>query len=423
MLSLILPVLLLSANVADDLTQTQLEAMSKSILADIEELRGDKYQREVKVSIADKKGFLDYVDDRMERTTTDEQMSADETVMKLLGLVDPKMDYLARQMELLQSQVGGFYDPGTESFCLMSSFQGGLAKIILAHELTHALDDQLFDIDGTLDRLKGNADAQMAYQAVVEGSGTSTMNEWTLKHFGKDLSMKDLAGASEMDMGGLEEAPAAMWKPVLMVYMRGAAFLKRTDNVMKGQMGSVARKDLERAFTHPPSSTEQVLHPEKYWDPEQLDEPVVVKLDTTKLVAAGWKLQADETLGEAILSLVTAPADERGGLDTSNPMSVLGIAYTNDDAAGWGGDRYVLLEKDGVTLFHFSTRWDTEVDADEFEANLRKQSETLSVAHGLMAPDESTGMRISRSPDRVDLTIVIGGKGTPDIDALVAQIQ
>ncbi len=142
------------------------------------------------------------------------------------------------------------------------------------------------------------------------------------------------------------------------------------------------------------------------------------------MVEGGWKLLTEETLGEAILALVTAPADERGGLDVSNPMSMMSIAYTNDAAAGWGGDRYVLLEKDGMTLFHLTTRWDTEVDKEEFLANLSGQSKTLHAAHEQMVDEKGTGIHIQASPGRVDLTVVIGsGDGFQDIEALIAQIQ
>jgi hypothetical protein len=305
----------------------------------------------------------------------------------------------------------------------MSSFQGGLAKIILAHELTHALDDQLFDIDGTLDRLAGNADAQMAYQAVVEGSGTSTMNQWMLKHIGKDLTLEDLTGASEMDTGGLEKAPAALWKPMLMVYLRGAAFLVRSDNVGVGQMKAIDRADLERAFTRPPRSTEQILHPEKYWDPEQLDEPVQIDIDTSALEATGWKLVNQETLGEATLALVTSPEKDRGGLNASNPFKLMGTKYTNRDAEGWGGDRYVLLEKDGVTFIHLTTLWDTEKDAEEFQANLEAQGEKLTRARQAMTESGLAVTHIFRAPKRVDLTVLLGSNSDDVVDTLVQELE
>ncbi|MDF1800743.1 MAG: hypothetical protein P1V81_16330 [Planctomycetota bacterium] len=400
----------------EGLTQAELEAMTKDILADIEELRGVKYTREVKVSIADAEGFLEYATDRVDRMTTADKVRAESLVLKLYGLIDPDLDYMAAQLEMLEGQVGGFYDPATESFCLMSSFQGGLAKIILAHELTHALDDQLYDIDGTLEGMDGNADAQLAYHAVVEGSGTGLMNRWMISNIGKQVSMKDLAGASEMDTSGLEDAPECMWKPMMMVYLRGASFLVRSDNVMVGQMGNIKNEDLDRAFTDPPRSTEQVLHPEKYWDPKQLDEPRVLTIDSSALVADGWKLLHEDTLGESSIALATSPRSERGGLDATNPMALMGMRYTNRAATGWGGDRYVLLERGGSLLYLMASVWDSDRDALELRSNLEEQAEYLSerraaLADYLAGPDATASVEVhlDAEGDRFSHAFLING--------------
>jgi hypothetical protein len=402
------------AEVKDGLTQEQLEQMTTEILKDIEEMRGEKFKRPVDVSLANKEGFLKYATERMETMSTPERLRSEETVMKMMGLVDPKVDYLKAQMEMLEEQVGGFYDPATESFCLMESFQGGLAKVILAHELTHALDDQLYDIDGTLEGLDGNADAQLAYQAVVEGSGTSNMNKWLLANLGS-LSMEEIAASGDLGMDSMAAAPECMWKPTLMVYMHGAAFLVRSDNVMVGQMKAVEAADLHQVFTNPPRSTEQVLHPEKYWDKEQADEPVVVKLSAEKL--EGWKVLFEDTIGEAILALMTTPPAIRGGLDVSNPMSLLSIKYTNPAAEGWGGDRYLLL----VLAMHLVTTWDTAPDATEFRASILSQSDHLRTAWREGGPEGLLKVG-SASEKQVVVTIVTGAPEGFDVNEIHAGV-
>ena len=365
-------------SIKDDLTQEQLEAMTSDILDDIEEMRGKKFLRGVDVALANKEGFLKYAMDRTETMTTPERLNAEETVMKMLGLLDPSVDFMKAQLEMLEEQVGGFYDPATESFCLMDSFQGGLAKIILAHELTHALDDQLYDIDGTLEELDGIGDAQLAYQAVVEGSGTTNMNQW-LKLNIDQLSMEELSSYGAMGMDSMKDAPECMWKPTLMVYMRGAAFLVRSDNVMVGQAKAVDLDDLHQAFSNPPRSTEQILHPEKYWDEEQLDEPMLVKLGTDHL--DGWKTLYTDTLGEAQLALVTTPPDKRSGLDASDAMGMMLLKYTNRAAEGWGGDRYVLMQKDDTLVMHMVTVWDTQRDAEQFYESISNKDVLTSFIH------------------------------------------
>lgn len=414
--------------VTPDFTQAELEELSERIGKQVEELRGDKFKRPVAVSVADKAGFIDYAKDRMDRTTTEDQLWADDKIAKLLGLFDPKKDLLETQMTFLESQVGGFYDPETESFALMKSFDGGLAKIILAHELTHALDDQLFDIDGKLDELAGNADAQLAFHAVVEGSGTATMNEWTIQNIGDEISAEEMQASAELTGAGLDEAPAVIWRPTLMVYMRGAAFLKRSELVMDGQLPTIKvdKDDLVQAFTNPPRSTEQVLHPDKYWDEEERDEPKPVAIDTSRLVEDGWNLVTEETMGEAILALATAKEKERGGLDISNPMSIFAIRYTNRAAEGWGGDRYVLLTKDGQIYFRLSTVWDTEKDADQFYERMNERDPEFSAVHRFILEPEtgrSTAIRkLSISGDKVTFEVLLGG-GAAELNAIRAALK
>lgn len=425
--SLLLPAILFATYRAD-ISQADLEALSTRIAGQVEELRGDEFIRPVAVSIADNAGFIKYAKERMEMSTTEGQVWADEMVMKMLGILDPKLDYMKTQMELLESQVGGFYDPQTESFCLMSQFDGGLAKIILAHELTHALDDQLFDIDGMLEKLDGNADAQLAFHAVVEGSGTATMGEWLIKHMGEEVDMKDIAENSDMGAAGLADAPAAIWKPLMMVYMRGAAFLKRSDNVMTGQMPTttIAREDLEKAFTNPPRSTEQILHPEKYWDPKKIDEPIPVDIDTTAAEADGWQLITKQNLGEAVLALATSSTGDRGGLDATNVAALMGVRYTNRAAEGWGGDRYVILKKGEQIYFRMATVWDTEKDAEQFYENLDDQNDALSTAHRTIVDPEAgraiVTAKLSMTGAAVTYEVLLSG-GIDVLNTLRAQIK
>ena len=338
-------------------TQAELERMSESIRREIEDLRKQRFERPVAVRVADKQTLVDYAKKRMEKTETPESIAADETSAKLLGLVAPDTDLLALEMELLEGQVGGFYDPDGDVFYLMDTFKkGDLARVILSHELTHALDDQLWDIDGTIASVAGNTDAERAYHAVVEGSGTRTMTGWVMKNAGS----LDMSAVAEADFSaGLENAPAVLWKPLMASYMAGATFLDK---------GRKADKEgfLARAFEEPPVSTEQVLHPELYWDPELRDEPRRIEFDTAD-VADGWQVLAQDTLGELMLALVTTPVDRRAAPDTSNPMAVMALQYTNSAATGWGGDRVILLGKGDERLLRLVTVWDTDEDAAEFE--------------------------------------------------------
>ena len=116
-------------------TQAELEKVSDEIRGDIEEQRGAKFSRPVKVQVTDAKGFLEYAKKRQEKTETPARRTRDEAIAKMLGLIEPDLDLQAALEKLLEGQVGGFYEPGADTFYLMESFGGDLAKIILARDL------------------------------------------------------------------------------------------------------------------------------------------------------------------------------------------------------------------------------------------------------------------------------------------------
>jgi hypothetical protein len=353
-----------AAGVGDDRwTQAELEAVSEVIRGDVEKMRGMTFKRPVQVKVTDKAGFLDYMKKRQELTQSAERLARDETVAKMLGLIPHDMDLMSTVEEFLKDQVGGFYDPSSDTFFLMDSFTGDLAKIILAHELTHALDDQIFDIDGTLKRMSEETDAEFAFQAVVEGSGTAAMNQWTVTHL-KDLDREALLGAQDLGTAGLADAPPYLWKPLIAAYLRGDGFLTRS-RTLNISMKAAKVDDIRRAFEHPPRSSEQILHPEKYWDEESRDDPRSVKFETSAR-PKDWEVLGEDTLGEIMLALLTTPLKERTGLDVKNPLSILGIAYTNTAAEGWGGDRLLLLGKGKERWLELVTVWDSTEDAEQF---------------------------------------------------------
>ncbi len=357
--------------------QATLEAWTKEIKAQVAELRKREFPRDVDVAVSDEATLKKYIADRQEKAETPEDRANSELVAKLMGVLPAKLDLQGHMMEILEGQVGGFYDPETEGFYLMESFGGGLARHILAHELTHALDDQLYDLDGTFEALEGNADALWAFQALVEGSGTQIGGEWTTK-YGK-LSMEEQMEAATMGMDVLADAQPYVYKPLLGAYLRGQMFLCRVKSLMELAMKAPtpAPDDYERLFRNPPLSSEQVLHPEKYWVEAKRDDPIPVAIDAGSL-PEGWSVAREDTLGELGLALFVEPPADRKGID--GPMAVMGVKYTFDAAAGWGGDRYVLLRNGEAYLLFVATTWDRAEDAKEMKAELAKLAPHLETS-------------------------------------------
>jgi hypothetical protein len=177
---------------------------------------------------------------------------------------------------------------------------------------------------------------------------------------------------------------------------------------MNVAMKAAKMEDIRQAFEHPPRSAEQILHPEKYWDAKAIDEPRAVAIDSSKL-AAGWKVLGEDTLGELFLALVTTPVDKRAKFDAKNPLSVLGIQYTNKAAEGWGGDRALLLEKGDARALWLVTVWDTPEDAQEFRDAAAAQFQETS--------DAKSGFhhRVDRTGDS-DVVVVVAYSGMAEKD-------
>lgn len=344
--------------------QSELEELAREIQGQVEELRGERFSQPVAVKVASRADLIAYMKQRTEEMEPPEKLAADETVAKMLGMIPVEMDLLATTYELLEEQVGGFYDPPTKTFYLMETMPKGIGGPILAHELVHALDDQLYDLDATIEALKDDSDATQAFRFLVEGSGTAGGNQWLMQNMGSI----DLSGYQEMmdaQQASLAAAPEWLWKPLLGAYLQGAAFLTRADGILAGQTRTASSADIASAFAQRPLSTEQVLHPQKYWDPDQRDVPRTVEL-TAEGLPSGWQLRRRDTLGELGLALVTAPRGAQEPLDFANPMAILAVAYTNTAAAGWGGDSLILLGKEDANWLRLVTVWDTERDAGEF---------------------------------------------------------
>jgi len=343
-------------------SQAELERVAEEIRGQIEQLRGMKFTRPVTAKLTDKKGFLEYARKRQESMETPERRQRDETVAKLLGLVPFDLDLSKTLDGFLEQQVGGFYDPGTNTFYLMEQFEGDLARIIMAHELTHALDDQCFGLDKLIQGAGQETDAEFAIQAMAEGSGTNAMMVWTMKRV-NEIDKSALA-SSDLETKGLDTAPTLIWKPLLAAYLRGDGFLAHAEGM--NMLATPAKtEELKRCFVDPPRSSEQILHPKKYWDPRKRDDPKYVAFESGEM-PKDWKVIGQDTLGELHLSLLTQPFAERGGLDAKDKLAILGVKFTNKAAEGWGGDRLMLLANGDARALYLVTVWDTPEDAVEF---------------------------------------------------------
>lgn len=301
------------------------------------------------------------------------EIATSEQTLKALGLLPPDASLGTLYVDMLGSQVAGFYDPKAKAMFVVSKSGsvGATERATFAHEFTHALQDQNFGLEGIDVDAVGQGDRSLARLALVEGDATLAMARWMSRNMGP-AEMAELLNVDPEAQAQLAKMPAILRDTLLFPYQQGLAFVN-------GLAASGGWEAVNRAFSRLPDSTEQVLHPEKY---QAGEKPLDVKLDgpaLAKAMGAGW---------------TDTPADTLGEFQLSTWLRENGVAAGDAQAAaaGWGGDRYVYLRgPHGAYALALLTEWDTPSDADAFLAAARTAAAHLpGAAEARVAPGSGT---------------------------------
>jgi len=209
------------------------------------------------------------------------------------------------------------------------------------------LQDQHFGLKRLPLESKTNDDMAAAASALVEGEATLVMSEYMLKNLSlKSLKDNVLASVTQ-NMSQLASAPRYLREMLVFPYLRGQEFCLSLPS------GGGSYEAVSAAYQHPPTSTAQILHPEKFFR-EPREEPIAV--EWTDVNVNGQAPIADNVLGEMGTRIQIAQfTDDRTG---------------ENAAAGWRGDRYLCFE--GGKGFIWKTVWASEADAAEFLAAEQK---------------------------------------------------
>lgn len=293
-----------------------------------------------------------------------------------LGLLDTEQDLHSMFEDVLGEQVIGYYDPDTGRLVVRDDVMAGLvgafgpeqtqeARLVLVHELVHALQDQRLGLGESYEKER-TADADNAFRAVVEGDATLAMLAHALRQQGIPLSAAT-AGIQQMgdyvDLNALvrgeklDDAPAILRVTLVAPYLRGLQFVA----AVQGRGGWPA---VNNAHRRSPATSEQVLHPEKFFAREPAE--VVEIPENEALVAAGFERIEEDTLGELELSVYLGQGRAAG--------------TDEEAAAGWAGDHLAVYGRGEEAAVIWWTTWDTEADAEEAFVAARSVSPRHSTA-------------------------------------------
>ncbi len=320
------------------------------VLAEMSRLISLPILSPLKKSIRSREEIRDYLLKKMDEDKDAAKRYADQKTMEKFGLL-PK-DYPLEQtmVKVLTEQIAGLYDPDSQEFFIADWTSPADEREVMSHELTHALQDQHFHIDKWTDAAKPDDDAELARDAVIEGSAMAAMIDYTLAGKG---SIRDLGNFDPAMLMGdvdsspeLAKAPKILQDELLFPYMAGIKF---TQQILKASSGW---PDFHKVFERPPVSTQQILHPELYL--QNVAPPKLKLPDATEMLSADWKKLEENDMGEF------------GIVEILKQFLAKDRATTLADS--WSADRYAIFEnqKDKRTLLLYEIRFAGDASAARF---------------------------------------------------------
>jgi hypothetical protein len=335
------------ARSSNDPVFQQLDGIVKSL----SDISGLEQKHHVSYGRMSKKQLRQFLTKRIKSGIKPEELRADELSLKLFGLVPQDFDLKKSTLELLTEQAAAFYDYQEKKLFLLDTSSFTEEEVTLAHELSHALVDQHFNMQKFMEEGPSNDDENLAHTAVVEGQATWLMVAYQNQKSGVEPAptpevLKQVAEGSDSTTGQypvLNGSPLYIQRSLLFPYAEGTLFF---DAVYR----KLGKKSFAAVFTDPPKDSGQIIHPERYFAHELETKP-----DIPQWKLAGKQRElAEGTMGEFDHAILLE--------------QYLGKATATDLAPHLKGGHYRILEmgKERTPLLEYVSEWDSPEQARKF---------------------------------------------------------
>jgi hypothetical protein len=291
------------------------------------QITGLKLVTPLKKSLRSREEIRAYVIKQMNEEKNPSERYADQRSAEAFGLLPKGFDLDSFMVNVLTEQVEGLYDPKAREFYIADWSPLADQRMVMAHELTHALEDQHFKIEDWLKAARPNEDAELARDAVLEGSAMAAMVDYLM--LGTGRSLKDVPdfdpGMLIGDLSStptLQKAPPFLKDALIFPYIGGL-------NFSAAVMRNTGWSTLPALFEKPPVSTQQILHPALYRSGKTPATVTLPRLE--KLLGENWSKLDENIMGEFGWKEVL-----KQFLDNDRAKNL---------AAAWDGDRYLLYEQ------------------------------------------------------------------------------
>jgi hypothetical protein len=337
---------------AASLLRGQIEEVARSV----ESVRGRRFGRQVPAAEIEAPALKRLLRGKLAESLP---VGPEETFQTLaaLGLLEEQSGLLDQLIDFYASQVIAFYDPEPRQFFVVrgaavaADAEGEALeqRLVLSHELMHALQDEELRLDRRMKDLRDDSDRLLALQCLLEGEATLVMVRIALKEIpGADESAEEMM-APLLSAGALERAgvpkniPDYFVDQLFFPYVEGTEYVRRA--VTRGGWAAV-----DRLWSNPPRSTAEILHPEAQVSPATGLLPE--KPET--LAPPGFRFLYSDSLGEWTVRFLL-----RRSLETESADAI---------AAGWRGDRIAFFASGRSIAWIWRLRLASAEAAERFES-------------------------------------------------------
>jgi hypothetical protein len=318
-----------------------LATLVDSLRPPVEEATGLRFTAPPRSAMRSREQVRDYLIRKLDEELPPERLRGLETTYRMFGLLPDTLQLRPLLLDLYTEQVAGFYDPDSATLFGVEGADRTQLRLVLAHELIHALQGQHLPLDSILDARENN-DRLTAAQAVLEGQ--ATLASLDVLAPGQNVAQnpqfwelyREQVRQQQSSMQVFRRAPLVLRESLIFPYLQGAEFMH--------WWGQEGREGLPYG-ARMPVSTEQILHPQRY---QRGDVPVPLRY-----AAADTGVAYEDVLGENEIRVILAAL-----AGTDEVQTVLPI--------GWGGDRYRLYRTSVGDALVWHIVWDDARSGDRF---------------------------------------------------------
>jgi len=326
--------------------EAELKDMVHRMMPAVAQTTGLRFKSEPVVLRRTRQQVRDYLIHKFDEDLPPAELAGLQSALRLFGLIPDSLELRPTMIDVLTEQVAGYYDPDSNALYIPADIEPFQLRIVVSHELVHALQDQYVRLDSLISQRHAN-DRRSAAQAILEGQATVAQIPVLMPEQKPDTlplgwfwKQRSAMASQQTQMKQFAHAPLWIREGLIFPYLGGADFIVWFRHKYFGVS----------VLDSMPRSTEQILHPERF---ALHDEPTELSF-----VNGADTVQWEDNLGEYETRLLFQQL-----LGDETEAATL--------ATGWDGDRYEVLGPNSDALVWYSV-WDDAAAAGRFTTGLQR---------------------------------------------------